>query len=95
MENTLVEKVQAILTGASVYKKHWEKRQFLKDKGAKRDYIGFTCAVLVRVKKDMLQSAIDQVRAEMMSKTTNPELKSNVKNALNKAEDDFNKMRGL
>lgn len=95
MENSLVEKVQAIITGANVYKKHWEKRQYLKDRGAKRDYIGYTCAVMVRIERDILQAAIDQVRAEMMNKTTDSNLKNNVKNALNKAEEDFIKMRGI
>src|SRR3989338_6006078 len=58
METTLAEKVQAMIHGSSVIKTYWEKRQYSKDTGAKKDYMGYTCAALVRMDAARLKEAI-------------------------------------
>ena len=94
VENTLAEKVQAMLTGAAVVKTYWEKRNYKKDMGAKRDFIGYTCAALIRMKKETIQNAIDRAGRILDKKTDDPATKENVKNAINEAKDNFNKIMG-
>jgi hypothetical protein len=93
VENTLAEKVQAMLNGASVVKTYWEKRQYLQKLGAKKDYIGFTCAALVRMDKKLLKSAIDKASENIVAKADDPETKANVKKALENIDDAFEKTR--
>ncbi|MCB9092434.1 MAG: hypothetical protein H6621_02135 [Halobacteriovoraceae bacterium] len=95
VENSLVEKVQAIIVGASIEKTYWEKREFKKDLGAKRDYFGYTCATLAKIDRETISKSIDQVRMDMMNKTQSSELKAKVEKALEDADNDFMKMRGL
>lgn len=93
VSNTLAEKVQALVHGAAVIKTHWEKRQFLKSLGSKKDYIGFTCAVLVQMGQDRLKSAIDKASEEIVKTVDDAATKENVKKALEKIDDDFVKAR--
>jgi hypothetical protein len=93
VSNTLAEKIQSLVHGAAVTKTYWEKRQFLKNSGAKKDYIGFTCAVLVRMDAKTLQEAIRKASEEIADQADSPEVKENVKKALEKIEDDFVKAR--
>jgi hypothetical protein len=93
-ENTLAEKIQAILVGASVEKTYWEKRQYQAALGAKKDFTGFTCASLVGVKKEFLRKAIEQVQRELDKKTDDPEAKASVKSAIEKANEEFAKIKG-
>jgi hypothetical protein len=95
VESTLVNKVQEVITGASAIKTHWEKRSYKVSLGAKRDFIGFTCASLIEVKSEYIQSAIDLARTEMMNRTQDKDMKEKVKKALDEAKEDFNKMRGV
>jgi carboxypeptidase C (cathepsin A) len=92
-ENTLAEKIQAILVGASVEKTYWEKRQYQIKLGAKKDFTGFTCASLVGVKKEFLRKAIEQVQRELEKKTDDPEAKASVKSAIEKAHEEFAKIK--
>lgn len=93
-ENTLAEKIQAILVGASVEKTYWEKRHYQVKLGAKKDFTGFTCASLVGVKKEFLRKAIEQVQRELEKKTDDPEAKASVKSAIEKANEEFAKIKG-
>ena len=93
-ENTLAEKIQAILVGASVEKTYWEKRQYQVKLGAKKDFTGFTCASLVGVKKEFLRKAIEQVQRDLEKKTDDPEAKASVKSAIEKANEEFAKIKG-
>lgn len=95
VENNLVEKIQAIITGAAVEKTYWEFRQFEKALGAKRDYKAFTCAVLVKVKNEFIEQAIDQVKIDMMNRASSTELKAKVEKVMDKADEDFEKLRGI
>jgi hypothetical protein len=91
--NNLTERVQSLVHGAAVTKTYWEKRQFMKSKGAPKDYVGFTCAVQVRMDKKVLQAAIQKAAEEIVNKTDDSEVKENVKKALDKIDEDFVKAR--
>lgn len=95
VESTLVQKVQEVIVGASALKTHWEKRNYKVELGAKRDFIGFTCASLIEVKSEYIQSAIDLARSEMLNRTQDTNMKENVKKALDDAKEEFNTMRGV
>jgi hypothetical protein len=92
VENTLAEKVQAMLVGAAVAKTYWEKRNYKQSKGAKRDFIGYTCAALIRMKKETIQNAIDRVGRILDKKTDDAKTKANVKKAIKDANDNFGKI---
>ena len=93
VSNTLAEKVQAMINGAAVIKTYWEKRNYLQKLGAKKDYIGFTCATLIRMEKDRLKEAINKASEDIVAKADDPETKENVKKALDKIDEDFVKAR--
>jgi hypothetical protein len=63
--------------------------------GAKRDFSAYTCAVLVKIKAETLQSAIDQARMEIMNRTQDKAMKEKVEQALQNVEENFDKMRGI
>lgn len=92
VSNTLSERVQSLIHGAAVIKTYWEKRNYLQKMGAKKDYIGFTCATLVRMEANRLKAAIDKASEDLVEKA-DPELKDNVKKALENLDEDFVKAR--
>ncbi len=93
VENTLAEKIQSLINGAAVVKTYWEKRNYTKELGAKKDYIGFTCASLVRMDADRLRAAVDKASEDLVEKADDPETKANVKKALENISNDFVKAR--
>lgn len=95
VENTLAEKVQAMLTGTSVVKTYWEKRNYLQKLGAKKDFIGYTCAALVRIEHQTLQNSIDRAGRILDGKADDPATKENVKKAIDEAKEGFNKAMGV
>ena len=92
VSNTLGERVQSLIHGAAVIKTYWEKRNYMQKMGAKKDFIGFTCATLIRMETNRLKSAIDKASEELVEKA-DPELKDNVKKALENLDEDFVKAR--
>ena len=92
VSNTLAERVQSLIHGAAVIKTYWEKRNYMVKMGAKKDYIGFTCATLIRMEDARLKAAIDKASEDLVEKA-DPELKDNVKKALEKIDEDFVKAR--
>lgn len=92
VSNTLAERVQSLVHGAAVIKTYWEKRNYLQKMGAKKDYVGFTCATLVRMEAARLQSAIEKASEDLVEKA-DPEMKDNVKKALENLDEDFVKAR--
>lgn len=92
VSNTLAERVQSLIHGAAVIKTYWEKRNYLQKMGAKKDYIGFTCATLIRMESSRLKAAIDKASEDLVEKA-DPELKENVKKALENIDEDFVKAR--
>lgn len=92
IENTLAERVQGMIHGSAVIKTYWEKRNYLKKMGSKKDFIGFSCATLVRMETERLKEAIDKASEEVEAKA-DPSLKENVKKALETLDEDFVKAR--
>lgn len=93
MENTLAEKIQSIIHGASVVKTYWEQREYKKSLGAKEDFKAFTCAVLVRMEAERLKKSVDEAANFVAKKVEDPEAKENVKKALENVSDNFIKAR--
>ncbi len=92
-ENTLAEKVSALVHGAAVVKTYWEKRQYKADLGAKQDYVAFTCAVLVRMENKRLAKAIDEAANHVLKNTDDAATKENVKKALENVSEEFIKAK--
>lgn len=93
VSNTLAERVQSLIHGAAVIKTYWEKRNYMKKMGSKKDFIGFTCASLVRMEDERLKAAIDKASEEIVNKASDKEVKDNVKKALENLDEDFVKAR--
>lgn len=93
IEVTLAEKTKALVHGASVEKVYWEKRDYQKAKGAKNDYIGYTCAALIKMDKDQLMKAVQEAANHVVKKADDPETKENVKEALKNVAEDFDKAK--
>ncbi|MDH4468103.1 MAG: hypothetical protein QE271_08595 [Bacteriovoracaceae bacterium] len=95
VETSLSSKIQEVITGAGVDKSYWEKRSYKMNLGAKRDFTAYTCAVLVKIKPEILQSAIDQARVEILNRTQDKTMKDKVEQALQNVEQNFDKARGI
>jgi hypothetical protein len=93
VSETLVEKIQSLINGASVVNTYWEKRQYLQAKGAKKDYIGYTCTSLIRIEHERLKNLVDEAAKKVVAKADDPETKENVKKALENATVNFEKAR--
>lgn len=93
VDDTLAEKIQALIYGAEVIKTYWEKRHYQKELGAKKNYYGYTCGSLVRIRKSRLKSMIAKAKEGIEEETDDPELKEKVREALEDVEDDFIKAR--
>lgn len=89
VETTLAQEVQSFIVGASVHRTYWEQRAYKKEMGADRDYKGYTCAALVKMKKTNLDRAIKRAQRKIEG-VANPEVKQNVKQALKDVADKFN-----
>lgn len=89
VSNTLAEKVQSLVHGAAVARTYWEKRDFQKKMGAKKDHVGYTCAVLVRIDAKVLKNAVEKAAEEVVKKADDPGTKENVKKALETIDEDF------
>jgi hypothetical protein len=93
VSNTLAERVQSMIHGAAVIKTYWEKRNYLQKMGAKKDYVGFTCATLVRMDNARLKAAIEKASEDIVSHADDAATKENVKKALDQVDEDFVKAR--
>jgi len=93
VENTLAEKVQAMIHGAAVVKTYWEKRMYMQDRGAKKDYKAYTCSVFVRMDAKRLSAAIQNAANLLIKNVDDPGTKANVKKALQNVNDNFVKAR--
>lgn len=93
IEVTLAEKTKALVHGASVVKTYWEKRQYLQNKGAKRDYVGFTCAALIKIERDRLKRSVEEAANHVVQKVDDPSTRENVKKALKDVAENFDKAK--
>ncbi len=95
VETTLTEKVQGLIVGASIINTYWEKRNYLEKLGAVKNYIGYTCAVLVRMDSQRLDQAMNLAMKEVLGQAGDPDSKETVKKALEKANEEYKqKTRG-
>jgi len=93
VENTLAEKIMALIHGAAVAKTYWEKRDYQVKLNAKKDFLAYTCAAFIRIPTKNLQRAIDEAANHTVKAVDDPETKENVKNALKGASENFVKAR--
>jgi F0F1-type ATP synthase alpha subunit len=94
VENSLGEKIAAQLQGVQMAKTYWEKRFYLKDLGAVKDFQGFTCAILLRMEDSQLKNLIQRASEEVQKEANkNSDLKSKVTDALENLEESFSKSR--
>lgn len=93
VENTLTEKVQALIHGAHIEKTYWEKRKYQKEKGAKKDFTAWICAVYLRMPSESLKRAIDEAANHVAGRTDDPETKDTVRKALKDASENFVKAK--
>jgi hypothetical protein len=93
VSNTLAERVQSLIHGAAVIKTYWEKRNYMVKLGSKKDYVGFTCATLIRMDSARLKAAVDRASEEIVKKADDVDTKENVKKALENLGEDFVKAR--
>lgn len=93
VQNTLAEKVQALIHGAAVRKTYWEKRRYLQEKGAAKDFTAYTCAALIRIPSKRLERAIEEAANHVVDRVEDPEAKATVKQALKDASDNFVKAK--
>ena len=89
VENTLAEKIQALIHGAAIVKTYWEKRDYKAELGAKRDFKAFTCAVFIRMNSKSLAKAVEEAANYVAAKADDPETKASVKKALQDASKNF------
>jgi hypothetical protein len=92
-ESTLAQKTQALIHGAAPVKTYWEKREYKQTMGAKKDFVAWTCAVLVRMDSKRLATAVDEAANHVLQKADDPGTRENVKKALDKAGEDFLKAK--
>lgn len=92
IETTLAEKTLAMIHGATVKKRYWEKRDFQQDLGAKKDFIGYTCAVLVRIDSKMLKRLVERASKNVANQAP-AEVKGKVEQALKNLDENFVKAR--
>lgn len=88
IQDDLVKDVQASIVGAQEYRTYWEKRRFLKSKGAKQDWSGFTCTHLVKIPKTNLENAFKRAQ-ESLNEKSSKEAKLRVSEIINKAQESY------
>lgn len=93
VENTLTEKIQALIHGAAVVKTYWEKRDYKAELGAKRDFKAYTCAVFIRMNSKSLAKAVDEAANYVAGKADDADAKATVRKALQDASKNFEKAK--
>ena len=91
VQDDLAKEVQAFVVGAQVYKTYWEKRRFMKDEGARKNYDGFVCTSLIKVSKKSLKKAMKRTEAKLVQKADN-NVKDQVMKIMKEAQDSYTKI---
>ena len=92
VSNVLVEKIKSHVNGAAVVETYWEKRQYMESLGAKRDFVAYTCASLVRMEEDLIRRAVEDARTMVIKeakKTGDAKDAKEVEKILEKAPEEF------
>ncbi len=67
--NDLKKVVSADIVGAQKYREYWEKRRFMQDKGATKNWDGFVCTVLFKIPKSHLKKAFKRTEEKLKEQT--------------------------
>ena len=93
VSNVLEEKIQSSINGAAVVETYWEKRQYLESLGAKRDFVAYTCASLVRMEEDLIRRAVEDARTLVINHAKkagdSKEVEKALEKSLEKAPEEF------
>lgn len=68
VQDDLAKEVQAFIVGAQNYKEYWEKRRFMKEMGAKKEWDGYVCTSLVKISKKNLKKAFKRSEQALTEK---------------------------
>lgn len=91
IEDTLAQEVQSFVVGARVFREYWEKRNFSKEKGAQKDWSGYTCSALIKISKKNLEKAFKRAEDKLAGKVKQ-ENKELVKKAVKAAQEEYLKL---
>ncbi|MFT6630229.1 MAG: Mn-dependent DtxR family transcriptional regulator [Bacteriovoracaceae bacterium] len=90
IQNDLYKEVKTTVTGAQEYKKYWEKRRFLKDEGATKNWDGFVCTSLIKIPKKMLKVAFKRTE-DALAQKADAKAKETVQKIMQQATEDYTK----
>lgn len=88
-QEQLAKETQTFLHGAEIINTYWEKRKYLKEKGADKDHTIYKAFALVRVNKDTLKEAIERASKKFLSDVKDPEVKDKASKAIEEAKEAF------
>jgi hypothetical protein len=91
IQDDLAKEVQAFIVGAQNYKTYWEKRRFLKEEGAKKDWDGWTCSNLIKISKANLKKAFERSEKKLATKS-DPKLKETIQRIMKEASEAYTKI---
>ncbi len=89
VSNVLVEKIKTQINGASVVETYWEKRQYMESLGAKKDFVAYTCATLVRMEEDLIRRAVEDARNKVVNQAKKSGDAQEVEKILKNAPEEF------
>jgi hypothetical protein len=89
VSNVLTERIQSQLHGVAVGKTYWEKRTYEKDLGAKKDFTAYTCAVFIKINKDVLAEAVEKASKRVVKEASKSGKDKQVERILQDAPDGF------
>ena len=89
VEQRLEEQVKASVRGARPVQTYWEKRKYLQDRGAKEDFVAYSCASLIGIATGDLKRAIADASKEMVKQVPDKKSKEDVKKILQQAQENI------
>lgn len=89
IEESLAKEVQSFVVGGKVARTYWEKRRYLKEKGAKKDYDGYVCSALLKLDKSNLESAFNRANQKLAQKAKGNQARDKVSKAIEDAQQAF------
>ena len=92
IQDDLVKEVQSFIIGARSYKTYWEKRRFMKDEGAKKDWDGYICTSLVKISKENLKKAFQRTE-DLLASKADKNVKIKVQELIKEASEAYTKIQ--
>lgn len=89
VSNVLTERIMSTLHGVAVEKTYWEKRNYEKDLGAKKDFTAYTCAVFVKIDSDALAEAVEKASKRVVKEANKSGKGKQVEGILKDAPEGF------